>query len=122
MRHLPVREQVINLNCVLRGHYAYYGIAGNIRALQRVHRFVERYWRKMLNSRNREGRVTWEVFQKIKTQYPLQRPKLVLSYPRLQAIACCESIIEERSAGNPHATFCGNRRRVTASDDPVAVG
>jgi hypothetical protein len=26
---------------------------------------------------------------------------------------------EERSAGNPHATFCGNRRRVTASDDPV---
>jgi hypothetical protein len=35
---------------------------------------------------------------------------------------CCESLIEERSAGNPHATFCGNRRRVTASGDPVAVG
>jgi len=30
-------------------------------------------------------------------------------------------MIEERSAGNPHATFCGNRRRVTASDDPVDV-
>lgn len=29
---------------------------------------------------------------------------------------------EERSAGNPHATFCGNRRRVTASDDPVQKG
>jgi len=28
---------------------------------------------------------------------------------------------EERSAGNSHATFCGNRRRVTASDDPVDV-
>jgi hypothetical protein len=28
MRHLPVREQVDNLNTVLRGHYAYYGIAG----------------------------------------------------------------------------------------------
>ena len=25
----------------------------------------------------------------------------------------------ERSAGNPHATFCGNRRRATASGDPV---
>jgi hypothetical protein len=24
-------------------------------------------------------------------------------------------------AGNPHATFCGNRRRVTASGDPVGV-
>lgn len=26
---------------------------------------------------------------------------------------------EERSAGNPHATFCGHRRRVTDSDAPV---
>jgi len=24
-------------------------------------------------------------------------------------------------AGNPHATFCGNRGRVTASGDPVDV-
>jgi RNA-directed DNA polymerase len=87
MRHLPVKEQVINLNRVMRGHYAYYGIAGNMRALQKLHRHVERYWREMLNSRNREGRVTWETFQKIKTLYPLQRPKLVLPYPKLQAIA-----------------------------------
>ena len=27
---------------------------------------------------------------------------------------------EERGAGNLHATFCGNRRRATASGDPVA--
>jgi len=27
---------------------------------------------------------------------------------------------EERSAENPHATFCGNGRRATASRDPVA--
>jgi RNA-directed DNA polymerase len=26
---------------VLRGHYAYYGIAGNFRSLQKVHRAVE---------------------------------------------------------------------------------
>ena len=32
---------------------------------------------------------------------------------------CCESVCEERSAGNPHAPFCGSRRRVTASGDPV---
>src|SRR5664280_1406406 len=87
MRHLSIKEQAFNLNRVLRGHYAYYGIAGNFRALQRVHRIVERYWRKMLDSRNREGRVTWEIFQKIKAQYPLQRPRLVLPYPMLQAIA-----------------------------------
>jgi len=32
------------------------------------------------------------------------------------------SRFEERSAGNLHATFCGSRRRVTASGDLVAVG
>ena len=34
-------------------------------------------------------------------------------------LLCCESISEERSAGNPHATLCGSRKRVTASGDPV---
>ena len=87
VRHLPVRVQVINLNRVLRGHYGYYGIAGNIRALQRVHRFVERYWRKMLNSRNREGRVTWEVFHKIKERYLLQRLGLKLNHVQFQSLA-----------------------------------
>ena len=42
MRHLSIREQTRSFNQMLRGHYAYYGIAGNIRALQRVHRSVER--------------------------------------------------------------------------------
>ena len=32
---------------------------------------------------------------------------------------CCESTSEERNAGNPHVAFCGNRRRVTASGDPI---
>ena len=32
---------------------------------------------------------------------------------------CCEPSSEERSAGKPHATFCGNRRWATASGDPV---
>jgi hypothetical protein len=35
---------------------------------------------------------------------------------------CCEPIFEERSAGNPHATFCGSRRWATASGDPVVRG
>jgi hypothetical protein len=34
-------------------------------------------------------------------------------------LQCCESTVEERSAANPHATFCGSRRRATASGDPV---
>jgi group II intron reverse transcriptase/maturase len=87
MRHLPVREQVYNLNAVLRGHYAYFGIAGNFRALQKVYRAVERYWHKMLCSRSWKAAIRWMVFQRIKAQFPLLRPKLYLPYRELQAIA-----------------------------------
>jgi RNA-directed DNA polymerase len=87
MRHLSIREQTDCLNQMLRGHYAYYGIAGNIRALQRVHRAVERYWRKMLSSRSWQGQVWWKQFQQIKERFPLLRPKLYLPYSELQAIA-----------------------------------
>jgi len=87
MRHLPVREQVLNLNQVLRGHYAYYGIAGNLRALQRVYRVAERYWHRMLSSRSRKGYIVWNVFQRIKARFPLLRPKLSVPYRNLPALA-----------------------------------
>src|SRR3954471_7221205 len=38
IRHHTISDQVGELNAVLRGHYAYYGVAGNIRALFKVYR------------------------------------------------------------------------------------
>jgi group II intron reverse transcriptase/maturase len=87
MRHLPIREQVDNLKVLLRGHYAYFGIAGNFRALQKVYRVVERYWHKMLCSRSWKGGIGWMVFHQIRAQSPLLRPKLYLPYRELQSIA-----------------------------------
>ena len=84
MRHFSIREQVNHLNQMLRGHYAYYSIGGNVRALQRVHRAVERYWRKMLSSRSWHGTVYWKQFHRIKEQFPLLRPKLYLPYLSLR--------------------------------------
>jgi group II intron reverse transcriptase/maturase len=87
MRHLSIQEQADQLNHMLRGHYAYYGVAGNIRALQRVHRAVERLWRRMLSSRSWKGEIWWKQFHRIKERFPLLRPKLYLPYAELQAIA-----------------------------------
>ena len=87
MRHLPVKEQADNLNLLLRGHYAYFGIAGNFRALHRVYRVVERYWHKMLCSRSWKADIRWPVFRRIKVQFRLLRPKLYLPYRELQASA-----------------------------------
>ena len=88
MRHLTIQQQADDLNVVLRGHYTYYGIAGNIRALQKVYRAVQRYWRKMLRRRSWAGRqLTWVDFNQLKERTPLLRPKLPLPYQALQVLA-----------------------------------
>jgi RNA-directed DNA polymerase len=87
-RHLAIQEQADGVNAVLRGHYAYYGIAGNIRALQKVYRAVACYWRKMLCSRSWAGRhLTWANFNQLEARTPLLRPQLCLPYRALQALA-----------------------------------
>jgi len=87
IRHEPLKEQAEQINQGLRGHYAYYGIAGNVGSLLGVYRHVERSWRTMLSSRSQKGYVRWEAFVAIKRRYPLQRPKLSLPYTRLKQYA-----------------------------------
>ena len=70
---------------MLRGHYAYYGMAGNIRALRKVHRAVD--WRKMLSSRSWKGEIWWKKFPQIKTRFPMLQPKLHLPYGAMHALA-----------------------------------
>ena len=75
IRHYAISEQVGEINAALRGHYAYYGVAGNLRSLVKVYRVVERYWRRMLCSRSWAGhRLTWDAFNQIKDRTPLLPP------------------------------------------------
>jgi RNA-directed DNA polymerase len=92
-RHEPLTAQVAQLNQALRGHYAYYGVAGNLRSLQRLYANVERYWRQMLSSRSRTGMIRGDVFQQITRAYPLQRPKLFLPYTRIKSYAVLSSSV-----------------------------
>jgi group II intron reverse transcriptase/maturase len=87
IRHEPVKDQVTRLNHVLRGHYAYYGVAGNLQSLRKVYRAVERYWHKMLCSRSWKSYMPWEVFVQVKTHFPLLRPRLFLPYAPLKSYA-----------------------------------
>ena len=86
IRHHTISDQAGEINAFLRGHYAYYGVAGNLRCLAKVYRAVERYWHRMLRSRSWAGRaLNWS--NQIKERTPLLRPKLRLRYPELQALA-----------------------------------
>jgi hypothetical protein len=88
IRHHTISEQAGEINAVLRGHYAYYGVADNLRSLVKVYQVVERYWRRMLCSRSRDGgRLNWATFNQIKERTPLLKPKLQLPYRELQALA-----------------------------------
>lgn len=81
-RHLPVREQHKTLVAKVRGHYNYFGITGNSRALGRFWHEVRRAWRKWLHRRSNRARMTWERFKLLVHQYPLPLPRIVHSVYR----------------------------------------
>ena len=87
MRHDPVDVPVPVLNQLLQGHYAYYGMAGNMRALIPVYQATESYWHRLLSSRSQKSSVTWTEFQALKQRFPLKRPQLFLSYQDLHRYA-----------------------------------
>jgi group II intron reverse transcriptase/maturase len=87
IRHWSLEEQVRMINQVLRGHFAYYGLGGNMPALCKVYQFTDRYWHKMLCSRSQKSYIRWEDFQKIKEKFPLQRPKIFIPYSRMKEYA-----------------------------------
>ncbi|GGK37293.1 hypothetical protein GCM10010965_32650 [Caldalkalibacillus thermarum] len=73
IRHWLILEQVEKINQMLRGHYNYYGMAGNLKSLYKVYQAADKYWHKMLCSRSRKGYVTWERYAQIKSWFPIVR-------------------------------------------------
>jgi RNA-directed DNA polymerase len=79
-RHRAVSEQHAILSQKVRGHYAYYGITGNARALKGFLCAVHRAWRKWLDRRNRRREMIWDRFNRLLKRYPLPPPRIVHSY------------------------------------------
>jgi group II intron reverse transcriptase/maturase len=64
-RHEPMFEQVERLGRKLKGHFGYYGITGNIGALQRFRWEVIKVWRKWLARRGDPKGMSWERMHKL---------------------------------------------------------
>jgi RNA-directed DNA polymerase len=86
-RHWRVTDQQQALGRKLRGHFSYYGITGNARALSRFRYEVQRQWRKWLNRRSWTARLSWEQFNRLCQRYPLPPPRVVHSVYRDAATA-----------------------------------
>lgn len=76
-RHQALREQHIALRRKLLGHYAYYGIRGNYRALSRLRFAAERIWLKWLSRRSQRGWLNWQKAGQLMTLLPLPMPRIV---------------------------------------------
>ena len=58
-RHQPVPQQGAWLRSVLLGHYQYYGVPFNAKALQQFRKEVSHLWQRSLSRRSQKGYVNW---------------------------------------------------------------
>jgi hypothetical protein len=80
-RHAPVVEQHAWLTRVLHGHYRYYGVPTNSRALDQVRYHIEEMWHRSLQRRSQRGRWTVEERQAFARRFPLPRPRIHHPWP-----------------------------------------
>jgi RNA-directed DNA polymerase len=76
VRHWPIRKQYAMLRKKLAGHYSYYGVKGNINALQAVVFAVAKRWRFWLTRRSNRAQKTWVWFNGLLRRFPLPVPRL----------------------------------------------
>lgn len=75
-RHDSLAEQSRALALKLRGHFGYYGIAGNSKALWRFKYEVLLIWRKWLSRRSQRSMLTTERYKRILARFPLPDPMM----------------------------------------------
>lgn len=78
-RHHPVKAQHRALSRKLAGHYAYFGITSNYRALQNVWHCVKAIWKKALARRSNIG-LSWRKMHGLLRRYPLPEPRIFHQY------------------------------------------
>ncbi len=75
-RHEPLAVQQQQLAQKLRGHYGYFGVRSNYRALARFYRETRRIWQKWLSRRSNAGYVDWPQMLVLLERFPLPLPRI----------------------------------------------
>ena len=69
-RHWPIPEQGRWLASVLRGHFNYYAVPGNIDLITAFRDQIRWYWIQTLRRRSQRHRMTWERYSRIERKWP----------------------------------------------------
>jgi RNA-directed DNA polymerase len=85
MMHLPLEMQARYLNSALRGHFNYFGLAGNGGSLSKFRYMVIRIWRRILSRRSQKGKIPWDKMEKFISDHRIINPKLKIPYQKLSS-------------------------------------
>jgi RNA-directed DNA polymerase len=78
--HAPIKTTGRWLASVLTGHFRYYGVSGNFRAMVQFRYQVYCAWRQALRRRSQRGYITWERLNQIIDRW-LPQPKVYHDHP-----------------------------------------
>lgn len=78
--HRPIAETGQWLKAVLTGHYQYYAVPRNYRALKAFHWYVRKMWYRALCRRSSRTRMTWERMDRLTDRW-LPLPRITHPYP-----------------------------------------
>jgi len=76
-RHKPLWWQHQILSSKLRGHFQYFAVRCNMRAMEAVLHYVTRGWKYWLSRRSHKSAIPWEAFRKLLEAHPLPTPRIV---------------------------------------------
>jgi len=85
-RHLPIPEQARWLASVVRGHFAYYAVPGNARAINSFRIQVSRHWLRALRRRSQRHRLNWERMDRLVARW-LPPVRITHTYPEVRFAA-----------------------------------
>jgi group II intron reverse transcriptase/maturase len=80
-RHDKVAEQYEYLSSVLNGHYRYYGVPTNYRALSQFRQTVTQMWHRSLQRRSQRAAWTRKKLEAFEERFPLPKPQIYHPWP-----------------------------------------
>jgi len=78
--HWPISKQGNWLGQIVGGHFAYFAVPTNIRALTAFRYRVIGFWRPWLRRRSQKDGATWERIAKLANEY-LPKPRILHPWP-----------------------------------------
>jgi group II intron reverse transcriptase/maturase len=79
-RHQPIPEQGRWLRQVVTGHFAYYAVPTNSRALSAYRHYVVDLWRRSLRRRSQRDGMTWDRIARLANDW-LPKPRILHPWP-----------------------------------------